>query len=252
MIRKACTAVLFGFITIVLPITGNICFAGTISVAEAFKKDYPAVQAESIEKTEIDGVYEVYAGGNLIYYHQKSGNVLFGEMITRDYRNITAERRNSMIADIVKSLPLDKAIRVGQGKHVVLEVSDIDCAYCRKLEEFFDKRDDVSRYVFLFPLEKIHPDSAKKSIGVLCSKNQEKIYREAVKGLYDEKEMPGCDNERIAQLLDEHKRIAKKLGVQGTPALWINGVAVAGANIPQIEQLLSSNNHNSHGKEVKP
>jgi protein-disulfide isomerase len=40
-------------------------------------------------------------------------------------------------------------------------------------------------------------------------------------------------------LLEEHKEFAVKLGVQGTPALWVNDTPVMGANISQIDQILS-------------
>jgi protein-disulfide isomerase len=65
--------------------------------------------------------------------------------------------------------------------------------------------------------------------------------------------VPACGKERAAAMLAEHVEQGRKLGVQGTPALWINNVPVAGANIPLIEQLLSSD-RDKHlpRKEVKP
>lgn len=185
------------------------------NAAESFRKDYPSVRFDKIEKTEIDGVYEVAAGGNVFYYHQKTGNILFGEMITKNFKNVTAERRNSLIASFLKSLPLDKAIRIGQGKDTVIEIVDIDCHFCRKVEDFFEKQKDVSRYVFLFPLEKLHPQSLRKSIAVLCSRNQADAYQKAMKGHYDGSDANACSNQDAARLLDEHKEIAKRLGVQG-------------------------------------
>jgi thiol:disulfide interchange protein DsbC len=236
-----------------------IASAGTISAQglpadpeASFKRDYPAVTFEAIEKTGIKGLYEVFAGGNLFYYHPKTGNLLFGEMITRDFRNITAERRNERIAAVLKTLPLDKAIRIGTGRNVVIEFTDVDCPFCRKLEDLFEKRDDVSRYVFLFPLTQIHPDSLKKSLAVLCSQDRAQAYKNAAAGRFDGKDMPGC-GDAAARLLDEHQEIGKRLGIQGTPALWVNSTPVGGANAVQIERLLDAGNEaHSLRKEVKP
>lgn len=212
--------------------------AYSASPEELFRKDYPAVTLDNIEKTDIDGVYEVFAGGNVFYYHPKTGNIIFGEMITKDYKNVTADRRNTLIAASLKTLPLDKAIRIGTGKNIVIEVVDLDCPYCRKLEEFFDKRNDVSRYVFLFPLDQ-HPDSMKKSISVLCSSNRQAAFLDMIKGLYDGKAVPACENDDSTRLLEEHKEIARKLGVRGTPTLWINNTPVSG-DPSQMERLLTS------------
>ncbi len=218
----------------------------------SFTRDYPAVTVETIEKTGIEGLYEVFAGGNLFYYHPKTGNLLFGEMITRDFRNITAERRNERIASVLKTLPLDKAIRIGTGKNIVIEFTDVDCPFCRKLEDLFEKREDVTRYVFLFPLTQIHPDSLKKSLAVLCSQDRTKAYKNAAAGLFDGKDMPECGDE-AARLLDEHREFGGRLGIQGTPALWVNTTPVEGANAVQIERLLNAGNEaHSLRKEVKP
>jgi thiol:disulfide interchange protein DsbC len=244
---------IFTIVLIVFSVIANFepCYADSLikKTADSFKKDYPSVQADNIEKTAIEGLYEVTAGGNVFYYHEKSGNILFGEMITKNFKNITADRRNNVVASFLKSLPLDKAIRIGNGKNTVIEVLDIDCPYCRKVEEFFEKKNDLSRYVFLFPLEKIHPKSFDKSVAVLCSKNPAESLRQAMKGRYDKEDPAPCPDAGANKLLAEHMEISRNLGVRGTPALWINGVSIPGANIPQIEQLLPSN---KAGKEVKP
>jgi thiol:disulfide interchange protein DsbC len=237
-----------------------ICLGTTAQSAElkdgpaaSFRKDYPVATFESVGRTDIDGLYEVVAGGNVFYYHPKTGNVIFGEMLTKTFTNVTAERRNSLLSGLLKDLPLEKAIRIGNGRNVVIEFTDVDCPFCRKLEEYFEKRSDITRYVFLSPIEGLHPESMKKSMAVLCAEHPSEAYRDAVQGIYDGREVPACNNENAAKMLSEHREFAAKLGVQGTPALWINSVPVAGANIPLIEQLLSADKErNLPRKEVKP
>jgi thiol:disulfide interchange protein DsbC len=207
--------------------------------ATSFRKDYPAVTFESIEPTNIDGLYEVIAGNKILYYHPGTGNVFFGEIITKSFVNITAKKRNKLVSARLKELPLNKAIRLGKGKHVVIEFTDIDCPFCRKLEEYFEKRDDITRYVFLLPLESIHPNALNKSLSILCSVNRGTAYKDAMKGLLDSKDILPCTDGSVIKLLEEYKESAVKLGVQGTPALWVNNTPVMGADIPQIDQILS-------------
>jgi len=239
-------------LSILLLFFGHSAYANDVEdAAGKFKKDYPSVSVDGVEKSEIDNIYEVFAGSNILYYHPKSGNILFGEMITRDFRNLTVERRTSLIASVLKSIPLDKAIKLGRGKNVVIEFVDIDCPYCRKMEDYFDKREDVTRYVYLMPLEKIHPESMSKSLSVLCSIDRVKAYRDAMKGLLDNAKYSSCEDKNVPKLLDEYKSIAMKLGIQGTPAFWINGVSVNGVNVQQIDQLLNVS-VDPQGKEVNP
>jgi len=45
-------------------------------------------------------------------------------------------------------------------------------------------------------------------------------------------------NEKAADRLAEHMTLANRVGVNGTPVMWINGKYVAGANMPLIEKFL--------------
>ncbi len=40
----------------------------------------------------------------------------------------------------LKELPLDKAIRIGNGSHVVVEVSDPDCRFSRRMSRYWSMR----------------------------------------------------------------------------------------------------------------
>lgn len=210
-----------------------------IDAAASFKRDYPSVTVESIQPAGIDGLYEVVAGNNIIYYHPKTGNILFGEILTKDFVNLTAEKRTNLVSAKLKQLPLGTAIRIGNGKNVVIEFTDIDCPFCRKLEEYFEKRDDVTRYIFLMPLESIHPKSEKKSLAVLCSADRTLAYKSAMKGQLDDTDISPCSDTGAVKLLHDHKEWAMKLGVQGTPALWVNNMPITGADVRMIDQVLS-------------
>lgn len=205
------------------------------------KKNFPNLRVDSIKESPIKGLYEIVAG-NQVFYFSPDGYLMFGELWSKYGKNLTAEMREKVLAEKVKSIPLDKALKIGSGPRQVIEFTDPDCPYCRKVDEFLTKRTDVTRYVFFFPLRQIHPDAEKKARYILSQKDREKAFREVVSGALDGK--PAPESVHQDAMLEEMEQVAKSVGVRGTPALWIDGTAVNGADIPRITALLD-------GKEVK-
>jgi len=118
----------------------------------------------------------------------------------------------------VKSIPLTDSLIVGDpdAKNKLIVFSDPDCPYCRKLhtemKDIVKKRKDISFYVKLFPLVKLHPQSYEKSKSVQC-KNSVKLLDDAFEG----KDVPKVECE--TKVLDENIKLAEKLGISGTPAI---------------------------------
>lgn len=140
-------------------------------------------------------------------------------------------------ADWLRDFPLYQAIRIGTGKQVVIEVSDPDCRFSRRMVNYWNKRRDVTRYVFLIAL-KIHPEAAEKARYILCAPDRAAAYREVYAGEldFDEKKFdPLCDDQG---LLDTHRKFAAKMGVVSTPTYVIKGVKINGARVKEIERVL--------------
>jgi len=225
-----------------------IITAGFAAAKEDFKaetdnlrKNFPNLRVDSVKESPIKGLYEIVAG-NQVFYFSPDGYLMFGELWSKDGKNLTAEMREKVLAEKVKSIPLDKALKIGSGPRQVIEFTDPDCPYCRKVDEFLAKRTDVTRYVFFFPLRQIHPDAEKKARYILSQKDREKAFREVLNGALDGK--PASESVHKDAMLEEMEQVAKSVGVRGTPALWIDGTAVNGADIHRITVLLD-------GKEVK-
>ena len=207
------------------------------AIATALRKTYPEIPVDAVSKTDMDGIFEVLSDGHVFYYHQQSGSVITGEIL-RGTRNITAARRDEITAIMVRALPLEKAVKTGAGKSIVIEFSDPDCPYCRQADAFLSKRDDITWYVFMFPLS-MHKDAEKKSLKILCSANMSAEYRGAMEGKLDTAfSLPAGCEAKAAPILKESIAWGKKLGVMGTPALWVNGKRVNGADIATIQSLL--------------
>jgi thiol:disulfide interchange protein DsbC len=212
-------------------------------VRQILAKTYPGIKVGEIRSSDIPGLYEIEAGSNIIYFYPEKGLLVFGEIWTRDGRNITAEKRTQLAAAKLKDVPLEKAVKIGNGRNKVIEFTDPDCPYCRKAAAFFKGRDDVTLYVFFFPLP-IHKDAEAHASYVLCAADKAHALEEVMSGQLDGKEASACPDKKADALLREHVDLGTKLGVRATPAFWINGQYVAGANIPAIEGLLDQKTAN--------
>ena len=216
--------------------------AEAVKPADALRKAFPQVQVDSVTPTEITGLYEVVSGQNVFYYYPEKDLIVVGEIVGKDLKSRTGERKEALRAaasaeavKMVKNLPLDKAVKVGEGKFVVIEFTDPDCPYCRKASEYFTHRSDVTRYVFFAPLA--HPGAITKIQYILGAENKAQAYDAMMLG----QEIPASAKpvtDAVKALAEEHLALAKKVGIQGTPTFFLNGEQVVGADIKRIEELL--------------
>lgn len=208
---------------------------------ESFRMSFPDIPMESIKPTAVPGLYEIVAGGRIAYYAPGPEYLILGVIITRENKNLTQERTGEIIALKMKALPLDKALKIGSGHRTVIEITDPDCPFCRKASDYFAARKDVTRYVFLYPLL-MHPKAEAKIRYIFCAQDRAKAYEEAMTGKLDEMKFTSCDDAAAAELVNVHKEIGRKIGIEGlgTPLFLIDGQAVQGANMPQIEKILGN------------
>ena len=220
-------------------ITGTPLQAATPE--ESFRKSFPDIPLESVTPTAAPGLYEIVAGGRIAYYVPGPEYLIVGEIITKERKNLTQERNGEIMALKLKALPLEKALKIGSGPRTVIELTDPDCPYCRKASDYFAMRNDVTRYVFLYPL-KMHPNAEAKIKYIFCAKDQAKAYEEAMTGKLDDMKFKPCEDAAADELVKTHKEIGSKIGIEGlgTPMFVIDGQVVRGANMPQIEKILGA------------
>lgn len=96
------------------------------------------------------------------------------------------EKNVYVAAKLKADFPIEKAVKIGNGKNIIIEVTDPDCPFCRKASDFFAKRNDVTRYIFFLSLTKLHPNAEKKSRFILSSKDQTQAHKDVMSGKYDQ------------------------------------------------------------------
>jgi thiol:disulfide interchange protein DsbC len=124
----------------------------------------------------------------------------------------------------------------GNGSRRMAVFSDPDCPYCRKLQPELNKLDDVTIYIFPYPIASLHPDSERQSKLIWCSKDRVKAWEDVLL----EGKLPVGSSTNCANPVHENIVLGQRLHVDGTPALiFSNGRRVPGyADARHIEQML--------------
>jgi thiol:disulfide interchange protein DsbC len=231
-------------VVVMLGIAGvSLAASDAVKPEAAFRAAFPQVPLDSISPTEIPGLYEVvFSGQNILYYYPAKDMILTGELVGKDLKSRTAEHREALAAvsatkavKVAQELPKEKAVKIGDGKKIVIEFTDPDCPYCRKASEYFTKRTDVTRYVFFAPLA--HPGAITKVEYILGAENKPEAYDSMMLG----QEIPASAkpaSAAVKALAQEHLAMARKVGIQGTPTFFINGVQVVGTDTKKFDELL--------------
>ncbi len=199
---------------------------------------------EEISRTPMAGVFEVRLNTNEIYYSDAEGNFLIqGSLIdTKSKRNLTEEREAKLNAIDFTSLPLKDAITItrGNGKRKLAVFEDPNCGFCKRFERDLSKVDNVTIYLFLYPI--LSADSTDKSRAVWCAKDPAQAWVQ----LMTRDQLPNATNSNTGSAcntaaIERNLNFGRQHKITGTPTLIAqDGSRVPGAiSTPQIEKLLA-------------
>lgn len=206
------------------------------SPEEMFKKSFPNRNFETITATPIKGIYEVYAGNQLYYFIPDAEVLIYGNIVSKDGKSLTRESFNKKMAGKMAQLPLENALKIGNGKNVIVEFMDPDCHFCREAYKFFSLRKDVTIYIFFYPLSQV---SEKKIRYILCAADRVKAYQEIMSGKHDNNpNLKVCPDKKPDDTLKLYKKLAAQIGLRSTPFFYFKGQAIDGFEAPVWEKLL--------------
>ena len=191
---------------------------------------------EGVQAGPIAGLFEVRfrsedGGVQVIYTDASATHIFVGNIYeARTDRDLTAERKRKLNAVKFESLPLDLAVKIqrGSGKRVLAMFSDPYCPACRQFERALAQVDDITIYVFMFPV--IRPENADHSRAVWCSTDRAKAWLELAAAARPKVPEAGA---RCANPVDKVLEVGRKLGVNSTPTLFLaNGERLTGGLAP--------------------
>jgi len=157
---------------------------------------------------------------------------------TEKKSNLTEERMSKLTAIKFDQLPLNLALKKvkGKGTRKLAYFGDPNCGYCKKFEQDLTKIDDVTIYVFLYPV--LGPDSTEKARSIWCSKDRIKAWDNQLVNGVAPTAPTTCDTSSI----DKTVAFGKQKNITGTPTMFfVDGQRIPGAiPVEQIEQRLAA------------
>ncbi|MGE5102993.1 MAG: thioredoxin domain-containing protein [Deltaproteobacteria bacterium] len=139
----------------------------------------------------------------------------------------------------------------------LVEFSDFQCPYCQRMapviKEVEQKYADKVRVVYRqYPIPSLHPFALKAAEASLCANEQGKFWemhdamfadqkklsvsdlKETAQRLgMSEKKFSSClDSGRYAEQVQNDSKEAVRSGVNGTPAVFVNGIVIDGGAVP--------------------
>jgi thiol:disulfide interchange protein DsbC len=211
------------FTTLFLLLLSAAAGANEAEIRKNLEPKIGGAKIEAVQPAPIAGLFEVQiraAEGLQIVYTDATGTmVIQGNIVDlRQGRDLTREKMQKLSAIDFKKLPLDQAVKIqrGNGKRVLAMFSDPYCPACRQFERSLAQINDVTIYVFMYPV--IRPENIDHSRAVWCSADKARAWLElAAAATPKVPPMPArCDNP-----VDKVLALGKTLGVNSTPTVYL-------------------------------
>lgn len=206
---------------------------------------------EGVQPAAISGLFEVrfrtQQGIQIIYTDAKAENIFDGRILdAKTGRDLTEERISKLSAIKFDSLPLDRAVKIvrGNGKRVAAMFSDPYCPACQSFEQTLQQVDDLTLYVFMFPV--IRPERIDHSKSVWCSPDRAKAWLDLALRKKAPTVPATCDNP-VESIVD----LGQSIGVRATPTLFFeNGERVQGG-MPLAQLIARLDRVSKEGRQAK-
>lgn len=186
------------------------------------------VKIDSVKATPYAGLYEIRAGGDIIYTDKKGEYLFIGHVYNaRTSQDLTKLRIDEINKINFADLPFGSALKMvkGNGKRVMAIFEDPNCGYCKRFRQTTLKEiDNVTVYTFMYNI--LSEDSVVKSKNIWCAADRNKAWDD---WMLSGKVAPTAP----AKCIDPHEQIfalGRKLRIEGTPAIFFtDGTRIPGA-----------------------
>lgn len=206
-------------------------------IAAAWEAARPGIVIDSIEKTEMSGIYRVSVGpSSNIYSNADGSNFIVGDLFRVEPNKITNVTESDRNVDRAKAVTAVKEKDMiifpakGEKKARMYVFTDVDCYYCQKLHHNMEKMNSMGIEVayLAYPRAGIGSGSYNKIASAWCAEDK----HDALTKLKDRQEIPQnvCSGNPIA----DQYNLSRQIGLSGTPALILeDGELIAGFLEPE-------------------
>lgn len=203
-----------------------VAFANPDIVKKDIEKKFPDIKVEKVTKTNFGGLYEIYANNEIFYTDEKTTFLVLGSILDTQTRTNVSEARLAKL-NVIKfdELPFDQAIKLvrGNGARRVAIFEDPNCGYCKKFEQDLNTIDNITAYIFPYPI--LAPDSMDKSKAIWCAPDKLKAWQDTMLRGTLPTNKGTCDNP-----IEKNVALGQKFRINGIPVTFFeDGERVAGA-----------------------
>jgi thiol:disulfide interchange protein DsbC len=209
-----------------------------LTIKKTLESRFAGIKVLDVKPSPVAGLYEVYLGDRIVYADAQGDHLLVGSLIeTRTQTDLTQARMDERGMIDFKSLPFDKAIKItkGSGAYPLAVFEDPDCPFCQRLEKELASVTDTTVYVFLYPIDNLHPQATLHSRQISCAPDRAQAWTEWL----TQRKAPGsasCKGDPVEALA----KLGNDLHIDGTPTIFFaSGKRVPGAiSKDEIKKLL--------------
>lgn len=215
----------------------------------ALRQTFTNLSFEEFARSPIKGpIYQAIAGGRVLYFAPESGHLLFAAVYDRNGLNLTALAQDESARKRLGAIDPADALAIGPANApTVIEFTDPDCPYCQALERFWITKATEGKPVrrMVYFVSGIHPQAAAKAEHILCSPDKEAAFKDMYAGIQPK---------TLLTCASGHAKVAKdaltvtKMGVSGTPTLFVDGKLVSGFQQGELEAFLDAKHSPSNAR----
>ena len=217
-------------------------------VKKLLEEKFPGATVTSVSKSPYFGLYEAQFDDRIVYTDAKVTYVMVGSIFDANTKqNLTDARQRQLNRVAWDSLPLDLAFKrvKGNGTRKFAMFSDADCPFCKRIENDIKRLDDVTIYTFLFPIDQLHPDAARKSAMIWCAADRAKAWD----AFFEAGTLPDNKGDCATPIKDT-ALLGNRLRVSATPTLvFADGSMVPGA-LPLAQLEIEINKGEAEAKKL--
>jgi thiol:disulfide interchange protein DsbC len=205
------------------------------AIRNAVAKAVPNTAIDSIKPSPIPGYKEVAISGQIVYVSADGKYLIQGSLMELSTRENLTEASAAVIRrGVLDGVPRERRIVFSPAnpKYRITVFTDIDCGYCRKLHgqiADYNKAGISVEYLF-FPRAGVNSDSYNKAVNVWCATDRRKA-------LTDAKLDKPVPKKTCANPVAADYELGRRLGVDGTPAIYAPDGTQLGGYLPPDQML---------------
>lgn len=196
-----------------------------IEIRQSLMIHFPNLPIDKITPSPIQNIYEISSEGAIYYIDSKGEFLIDGNIIDIPNRsNITESRKSTLQLALINSIPESDMLiyepSIESNRSMTI-FTDTTCPYCSKLHAEIDALLDAGiriRYL-LYPRAGLGSQAHSELESVWCSDDPHNAMTVVKAGR--SVETISCSNP-----IETHVSIAKKVGLRGTPLIYLDSGAV--------------------------